>query len=42
MRLSIWPLTPQPWSDALAAVAHADRTGWDGAYVADHFMGDGG
>ncbi len=42
MRLSIWPLTPQSWSDLLAAVHHADRTGWDGAYVADHFMGDGG
>jgi alkanesulfonate monooxygenase SsuD/methylene tetrahydromethanopterin reductase-like flavin-dependent oxidoreductase (luciferase family) len=42
MRLAIWPLTPQPWSEVAATVHHAERTGWDGAYVADHFMGDGG
>ncbi len=42
MRLSIWPLSPQPFVDLSATVRHADRTGWDSAYVADHFMGDGG
>ena len=41
MRLSIWPLSSQPWSEVLDTVTHADRTGWDGVYVADHFMGDG-
>lgn len=41
MRFSLWPLQPQSWSDLLAAVRHADRTGWDGAWIADHFMGDG-
>jgi F420-dependent oxidoreductase-like protein len=42
MRFSIWPNLSQPWSDVLAVVRHAEATGWDGAYVADHFMGSGG
>lgn len=42
MRLSIWPNAQQPWEDLLEEVLHAERTGWDGVYVADHFMGDGG
>jgi alkanesulfonate monooxygenase SsuD/methylene tetrahydromethanopterin reductase-like flavin-dependent oxidoreductase (luciferase family) len=42
MRLSLWPFAHQPWSDIVDAVTHADETGWDGVYVADHFMGDGG
>ncbi|MCD9624769.1 LLM class flavin-dependent oxidoreductase [Rhabdothermincola salaria] len=41
MRLCIWPLAQQPWSSVLETAAHADVTGWDGVYVADHFMGDG-
>lgn len=42
MRLSVWPNVQQPWADVLAIAQHADRTGWDGLYVADHFMGDAG
>jgi alkanesulfonate monooxygenase SsuD/methylene tetrahydromethanopterin reductase-like flavin-dependent oxidoreductase (luciferase family) len=42
MRLAIWPSLQQPWSDVSEVVRHAEATGWDGAYVADHFMGDGG
>ncbi len=42
MRFSIWPSLTQPWADVLAVVHHAEATGWDGAYLADHFMGDGG
>ena len=42
MRFSIWPSLSQPWSDVLDVVRHAERTGWDGVYVADHFMGSGG
>ena len=42
MRLAVWPLAQQPWSDLLDVAGHADATGWDGVYVADHFMGDGG
>lgn len=42
MRFSIWPSLQQPWADVLEVVRHAEATGWDGAYVADHFMGSGG
>jgi alkanesulfonate monooxygenase SsuD/methylene tetrahydromethanopterin reductase-like flavin-dependent oxidoreductase (luciferase family) len=42
VRISVWPNLQQPWDDVLATVRHADTSGWDGAYVADHFMGDGG
>lgn len=42
MRLSIWPNARQTWHDLLAEVRHCDETGWDGVYLADHFMGDGG
>ena len=41
MRLAVWPLAQQPWSDLRDVADHADATGWDGVYVADHFMGDG-
>ena len=41
MRFSIWPGLQQPWADVLAVAQHADATGWDGVYLADHFMGDG-
>ncbi len=41
MRLSIWPSSQQPWSDVLEVVRHCDSTGWDGIYLADHFMADG-
>jgi len=42
MRFSIWPTAAQPWNDMVEIVCHAEATGWHGAYVADHFMGDGG
>ncbi|HJR24967.1 MAG TPA: TIGR03560 family F420-dependent LLM class oxidoreductase, partial [Acidimicrobiales bacterium] len=41
MRFSIWPNLQQPWADVLEVAQHAEETGWDGVYVADHFMGDG-
>ena len=41
MRFSIWPSLLQPWSDVLEVATYAAATGWDGVYVADHFMGDG-
>jgi F420-dependent oxidoreductase-like protein len=41
MRFSIWPTPAQPWDDLLDITAHAERTGWDGVYVADHFMPNG-
>lgn len=42
MRFSIWPGLAQPWSDVLEVTRHAEATGWDGVYLADHFMGDAG
>jgi alkanesulfonate monooxygenase SsuD/methylene tetrahydromethanopterin reductase-like flavin-dependent oxidoreductase (luciferase family) len=42
MRFSIWPSPSQSWGDLLEVVQHAERTGWDGVYVSDHFMGNGG
>ena len=38
MRFSIWPNANQPYADVLDAARHAETTGWDGVYVADHFM----
>lgn len=42
MRFSIWPAPTQQASDILHIARHADGTGWDGIYISDHFMGDGG
>lgn len=42
MRFSVWPKLSQSWSEVLATVRHAESSGWDRVYVADHFMGDGG
>jgi F420-dependent oxidoreductase-like protein len=42
VRLSVWPNLQQPWDDVVSIARHADRTGWDGVYLADHFMGDAG
>lgn len=42
MKLSIWPSTQRPWPELLGVARHADAGGWDGLWVADHFMGDGG
>jgi alkanesulfonate monooxygenase SsuD/methylene tetrahydromethanopterin reductase-like flavin-dependent oxidoreductase (luciferase family) len=38
MRLSIWPSAAQPYADMLEVARHAADTGWDGVWVADHFM----
>ncbi len=42
MRFSIWTSASQSWADVLATARHAEETGWDGVWVADHFMGSGG
>jgi F420-dependent oxidoreductase-like protein len=42
MRFSIWPSANQPWADLLATAARAEATGWDGVWIADHFMGNEG
>jgi F420-dependent oxidoreductase-like protein len=38
MRFALWPSLNRPWKETADAVRHADETGWDGVYVADHFM----
>ena len=38
MRFSIWPATEQSWDDLIGSAEHAERTGWDGIWVSDHFM----
>jgi alkanesulfonate monooxygenase SsuD/methylene tetrahydromethanopterin reductase-like flavin-dependent oxidoreductase (luciferase family) len=38
MRFAIWPGPNQPYEAVLETARHADRTGWDGVYFADHFM----
>ena len=38
MRFSFWPNAAQSWADTLATARHAEATGWDGIYVADHFL----
>jgi F420-dependent oxidoreductase-like protein len=41
MRFSIWPSAQQSWQGIVEVTQHAERTGWDGVYFWDHFMGDG-
>lgn len=41
MQFSVWPGTQQPWADILGVARHAELTGWDRVYVADHFMPNG-
>jgi F420-dependent oxidoreductase-like protein len=42
MRLSIWPGAGQPFRDIVEVSQHAASTGWDGVWVADHFMPNAG
>lgn len=42
MRLSIWPGADQPYAEVLEVARHAAETGWDGVYIADHFMPNAG
>jgi len=38
MQFAVWPGTQQGWPDILEVARHAELTGWDRVYVADHFM----
>jgi len=38
MQFAVWPGTQQAWPDILDVARHAELTGWDRVYVADHFM----
>jgi F420-dependent oxidoreductase-like protein len=38
MRFSFWPHASQSWQDLSTLARHAEKTGWDGLWIADHFM----
>ncbi len=38
MRFSFWTGNGQSWADTLEGCSHAEATGWDGIWYADHFM----
>lgn len=38
MRLSAWPTTYHPWATFLTLARHVEAAGYDGVWVADHFM----
>ena len=38
MRFGFWPGPNSSWGDTLAMCQHAEATGWDGIWYADHFM----
>jgi F420-dependent oxidoreductase-like protein len=38
MRFSFWPGAGNPWTELVEVCRHAERTGWDGIWFADHFM----
>jgi len=41
MDFSLWPAASRPWQDILEAAEYAERTGWRGVWIADHFMANG-
>jgi len=41
MRFSVWPNPTQGFEDVLEIARHAEASGWDGVWYADHFMPDG-
>jgi F420-dependent oxidoreductase-like protein len=38
MRFSVWPGAGNHWSELVNVCRHAESTGWDGIWFADHFM----
>ena len=38
MRFSFWPSPTQSYADVIALARHVEKTGWDGIWLADHFM----
>lgn len=38
MKFSAWPGSATPWNLLLEECQHVAKTGWDGIWVADHFM----
>lgn len=38
MRISFWPTPSLPFQETLSLAHHVESTGWDGLWLADHFM----
>ena len=38
MRISFWPTPSLPYRETLELALHVEATGWDGLWLADHFM----
>ena len=38
MKFAAWLNLSAPWAAVLDQAKHVEATGWDGIYVADHFM----
>ena len=38
MEFSVWPALGRPFEDIVTTAKHAESTGWDRLYLADHFM----
>ncbi len=38
MRISFWPTPSLPFRETLELAQHVETTGWDGLWLADHFM----
>ena len=41
MKFSAWLNAASPWDEMLALARHVEASGWDGVWVADHFMPNG-
>lgn len=38
MDFSLWPSASRSWQEVLEGAEYAERTGWHGVWIADHFM----
>ncbi len=38
MQISLWPSPTLPFREVVDLAQHAEATGWDGLWCADHFM----
>jgi F420-dependent oxidoreductase-like protein len=38
MRFSVWPRSSNTYAETVELAQHAEATGWDGVWIADHFM----
>jgi F420-dependent oxidoreductase-like protein len=41
MDFSLWPAGSRTWQEVLEGAEYAERTGWHGVWIADHFMQNG-